>query len=135
MNKNISYTIKWIYENIKGQKRHLFLLTVLLSVISLSNIAIAIVSKKLVDAATTGNKNFIYSLFIVYIAIALSEVISGAVKSYLNINVWQNFSIKVRVRLYQKLINTYWLDFNKLHSSDYVIRLTQDAAAFTSWNC
>ncbi|MDF2540313.1 MAG: hypothetical protein K0S47_31 [Herbinix sp.] len=82
MNKNISYTIKWVFENIKDQKRHLFLLTVLLSVISLSNIAIAIVSKKLVDAATTENKNFIYSLFIVYIAIALSEVISGAVNSY-----------------------------------------------------
>lgn len=132
MNKNISYTIKWVYENIKGQKRHLFLLTILLSVISLSNIAIAIVSKKLVDAATTGDKNFVYSLFIVYIAIALSEVISGAVKSYLNISLWQNFSIKVRVRLYQKLINSYWLDFNKLHSADYVSRLTQDAAAFTS---
>lgn len=132
MNKNISYTIKWVYENIKGQKRHLFLLAILLSVISLSNIAIAIVSKKLVDAATTGDKNFVYSLFIVYIAIALSEVISGAVKSYLNISLWQNFSIKVRVRLYQKLINSYWLDFNKLHSADYVSRLTQDAAAFTS---
>ncbi|MDF2540314.1 MAG: ABC-type multidrug transport system, ATPase and permease component [Herbinix sp.] len=30
------------------------------------------------------------------------------------------------------MVNAYWLDFNRLHSADYVFRLTQDAAAFTS---
>ena len=132
MFRNTINTMKWLYHSMKGYKLLVILLTILLSIVSLSNIAIAVVSKKLVDAATLEDKKLVYGLFFVYVVFALSEIVLASVNSFLNINVWQKLSIKVRVGLFKKLLNATWLEFNKLHSGDYVSRFTQDTAVITS---
>ncbi len=130
--KSMICTMKWMYHKLKGFKLSVILLTVLLSVVSLCNIAVAVVSKKLVDAATQGDRKFVYGLLFVYFIFVVSEIVVVSINSFLYANVWQNLSINIRVGLYRKLVNSYWLDFNKLHSGDYITRFTQDTAAFTN---
>lgn len=132
MIKNTFNNMKWLYYNMNGYKMSVLLLTILFSIVSLSNIAVAIISKKLVDAATLGDREFVYGLILVYAVFVLSEIVLDSFNSFMNTNIWQKLSIKIRIGLFKKLLNTTWLDFNKLHSGDYVSRLTQDTSVITS---
>ena len=132
MLRNTIYAMKWMNHNMKGYRLRVFLLTILLSIVSLSNVAIAVISKKLVDVATSGNKKYVYGLILVYAVFVLSEILIASVNNYLNENIWQKLSIKIRVGLFRKLVNASWLDFNKIHSGDYVFRFNQDTAVITS---
>lgn len=132
MFKNTIHTIKWLYCNMIGYRLSVLVLTVLLTITSLINIAIAILSKQLVDAATLGDRSYVYGLFFIFIIVVLSEIMIDFVNRFLNIYIWQNLSIRTRLGLFKALVNASWLDFNKIHSGDYVSRFTQDCAVVIS---
>lgn len=125
-------TTKWIYNNSKKIILPCAAMTLLLILTSLSEVGIALVSKQIVDEATDGIESALMSLLIVYGVVVITQIALGWINSYLNIVLWQKFSIKLRITLYKKIINAIWLDFNKKHYGDYSSRLIQDTSTVCS---
>lgn len=83
------------------------------------------VSKEIIDRATDGNT--FWSLIILYVCLMLGMQIVNVVASLLSQVLVEKFSFGVRKQVYEKIINSSWLDITKYHTGDLMTRLTSDA--------
>ena len=88
-------------------------------------LAITLVAKKIIDDAGSGFT--VWQLLVAYLGIVvviqIVEVIVTLISTMLN----ERFSFGIRKQLYEKIINSHWLDVKKYHTGDLMTRLTSDA--------
>jgi len=91
------------------------------------SLAMALVSKQIIDNATGGVKEKILTLIIVYfgmiVAVQAINVSMTMVGTMLN----ERFSFGIRKQIYEKILLSKWLDIQKFHTGDLMTRLTSDA--------
>lgn len=83
------------------------------------------VSKTIIDRASNGN-SFV-SMIILYIAIMLILQVINIASTLLGQIITEKFSFGIRKQVYEKIINSSWLDITKYHTGDLMTRLTSDA--------
>lgn len=82
-------------------------------------------SKKIIDQATEGNS--FASLIVGYLVLVIGLQIVTVVASLLNTMLVERFSFGIRKQVYEKIINSHWMDVKRYHTGDLMTRLTSDA--------
>lgn len=93
--------------------------------LSLLSAELAIVSKDIIDSATSGN--LVVRAIVVYMVLTLATLLLSAVNSLISIVLDEKFSFGIRKNLYEKIIESSWTDIKKYHTGDLMTRLTSDA--------
>ncbi len=119
-------TIKWIFQKTKSNRLNFILLNGINIIYSFLSIYLILVSKHVIDAATTGTrtelKNYIIQLIIIaLIAIALRAIlasIDAVTRAKLEISFKQDILENILKRNYEKI--------TKFHSGDLMTRIISD---------
>lgn len=116
---------KWLMQYAKPYLGRISLTMLLDLLVTVSTLVMVQISKEIIDNATIHN-GFV-SLIVIYIAIMLGvqmlDVISALLSTMLN----ERFSFGIRKQIYEKIINSHWMDVKKYHTGDLMTRLTSDA--------
>lgn len=116
---------KWLMQYAKPYLGRISLTMLLDLLVTVSTLVMVQISKEIIDNATIHN-SFV-SLIVIYIAIMLGvqmlDVISALLSTMLN----ERFSFGIRKQIYEKIINSHWMDVKKYHTGDLMTRLTSDA--------
>lgn len=102
---------------------------VLMMAFSLSGTVLSLwmvtVSKSIIDKATDGNE--FLTLIILYVGLMVLMQVVNIVSTLLSQVIIEKFSFGIRKQVYEKIINSSWLDITKYHTGDLMTRLTSDA--------
>lgn len=116
---------KWLMQYAKPYLGRISLTMILDLLVTVCTLVMVQISKEIIDNATIHN-SFV-SLIVIYIAIMLGvqmlDVISALLSTMLN----ERFSFGIRKQIYEKIINSHWMDVKKYHTGDLMTRLTSDA--------
>lgn len=82
-------------------------------------------SKKIIDQATEGS-SFV-TLIVGYLVLVIGLQIVTVIAGLLNTMLVERFSFGIRKQVYEKIINSHWMDVKRYHTGDLMTRLTSDA--------
>lgn len=117
---------KWITVKLKPFLGSVILIIIIDSLTSLASVAIAIVSKNIIDYATKNSLGIAAQYAAMFAGIILFRMLASAFLSVYSTNVQERFSNSLRQSIFSKLINMEWLQVSKYHSGDLLTRLTSD---------
>lgn len=116
---------KWLLQYAKPYIGKIFLIMLLNLVTTVITLLMAQISKEIIDNASDGKP--ILVLILVYVALILGiqgvYIVSSLVATMVN----EKFSFGIRKQIYEKIINSHWMDVKKYHTGDLMTRLTSDA--------
>ncbi len=102
---------------------------ILMMSISLSSTLLSLwmvnISKEIIDNASQGRE--FGTLIVVYLLMILALQVVGVVSGLLSAVLNEKFSFGIRKQVYEKIINSHWMDVKKYHTGDLMTRLTSDA--------
>lgn len=116
----------WIAAKLKPFLGPVILIITIDSLTSLASVAIAIVSKNIIDYATKNSLGIAAQYAAMFAGIILFRMLASAFLSIYSTNVQERFSNSLRQGIFSKLINMEWLQVSKYHSGDLLTRLTSD---------
>ena len=116
---------KWLVQYAKPYLGKIFLLMVLNLLVTVSTLVMVQISKDIIDNATI--QNSFVMLIVIYIAIMLAVQVLDVVTALLSTMLNERFSFGIRKQIYEKIINSHWMDVKKYHTGDLMTRLTSDA--------
>ena len=88
-------------------------------------LAMTLVAKKIIDDAGSGFT--VWQLLVAYLGIVVVIQIVEVIVTLISTMLDERFSFGIRKQLYEKIINSHWLDVKKYHTGDLMTRLTSDA--------
>ncbi len=121
---------KWILALVKPFIPYLLLILFLDTVITLLGVASAIVSKFVVDTATSHSSlitNIIILVSVTLVTLAMN-LFSALITTVIN----EKFTFYIRQKLFDKILKTRWVAIAEYHSGDLLTRLKSDVGAITS---
>lgn len=118
--------VRWLFKYSKPYIPKISLLLLLDVAASLMTVAMAIISKQIIDSASSGNT--VQKAIIFYIIVILASLLISALTNLISIVVFEKFSFGIRKQVYERIIKSYWMDIAKYHTGDLLTRLTSDAA-------
>ena len=96
---------------------------------SLFGVGMALVSKRIIDSATQGEK--IITLLVVYGSFIFISQIFQMLGSLISVVLNEKFSFGIRKQIYERIIHSHWMDITKYHTGDLMTRLTSDAGTIS----
>lgn len=118
--------IKWLYQYSRPYIGRIVFLMLLDLLATIATLFMALLSKRIIDAATFGGR--ILPLIIAYILVVLVTQVVTVVTSLFSTMMGEKFSFGIRKQIYEKIINSHWMDVKKYHTGDLMTRLTSDAS-------
>lgn len=116
---------KWLMQYAKPYIGKIFFIMCLNLVSTVVTLLMAQVSKEIIDNASDGNP--ILMLILGYVALIVGIQVVYVVSSLASTMVNEKFSFGIRKQIYEKIINSHWMDVKKYHTGDLMTRLTSDA--------
>lgn len=130
--KELWLKTKWLMLQAKPFIHYLLFIIVFGSFSSLIAIYRALITKKLIDTATSsqlGNLFRILALFAITIVLDIGlRAAVAVITSKCSIKI----SNSIQKKLYNRLMKTKWMEFCKYHSGDILTRMTSDVDAITN---
>ncbi len=117
--------IKWLVKYSLPYMPQILLIFTMNVICSLISAELAIVSKNIIDSATGGS--LVVKAIVVYMIMIMINLMFSAVSSFVSVVLEEKFSFGIRKNLYQKIIESAWVDIKKYHSGDMMTRMTSDA--------
>lgn len=116
---------KWLMQYTKPYLGRIILMMAFTLASSVISLIVVTLSKDIIDRATDGNefKALIIGYLLLTLLLQALSVISALVSTVLN----EKFSFGIRKQVYEKIINSHWMDVKKYHTGDLMTRLTSDA--------
>ncbi len=116
---------KWLMQYTKPYLPKIILMMAFSIAGTLFSLWMVNISKEVIDRATTGNA-FIH-MIIVYLLLVLAMQLLLVVSNVMSVTLDEKFSFGIRKQIYEKIINSHWMDVKKYHTGDLMTRLTSDA--------
>lgn len=91
------------------------------------SLAMALTSKQIIDNATGGVKEKIWTLIVVYFVMILAVQAINVAMTMVGTMLNERFSFGIRKQIYEKILSSSWLDIQKYHTGDLMTRMTSDA--------
>lgn len=116
---------KWLYQYSKpyiGRIALMLCIHLMGTAVSLSMVQI---SKVIIDTASVGG-SFLF-LIVLYLALGIGQQVVSVASTLLSTMLAEKFSFGIRKQLYEKIINSHWMDVKRYHTGDLMTRLTSDA--------
>lgn len=116
---------KWLVQYAKpyfGRMAFMMAVNLAYTVISLVMVTL---SKKIIDNATVGD-SFV-ALIVGYLVLVLGMQVVNVIATLVSAMLSERFSFGIRKQIYEKIINSHWMDVKRYHTGDLMTRLTSDA--------
>ncbi|MDO5521633.1 MAG: ABC transporter ATP-binding protein [bacterium] len=124
--KNQKSYIKWLFQYSKPYAWKILAMMGLNLLLTVVTIYMAVLSKQIIDEAIKGAKNKALVFVGLYFALIMLIQVVTAVVTLLSAVLNEKFSFGIRKQLYQKIINSHWMDVTSYHTGDLMTRLTSD---------
>ena len=116
---------KWLFRYAKPYTGKILLMMGISLVNTLVTLFMVHISKGIIDNATFGS-GFL-RLVVVYVAMTLLLEVIRIFSTLWGTMLNERFSFGIRKQVYEKIINSHWMDVKKFHTGDLMTRLTSDA--------
>ncbi len=126
MNKNNKRAISIITDCLKGQKLLIFLNCFLTSFVSVGYIALALLSKRLVDIATKQSDGKFYLCVLFILLTVFLQLVLNAVSSHLSVLASGKMAVYLRQRIFDNLYKKKQSEVQKYHSGELLNRFISD---------
>ncbi|BCJ96608.1 multidrug ABC transporter ATP-binding protein [Anaerocolumna cellulosilytica] len=125
MKRNLS-TVFWLSVWVKKYFWSLITLIVIGSVLSLLRVALAVLSKALIDGAVEGVWQQAVKACLSFVLVIVAQIILKGISTMLSVNTLENMSNQMRNKLFHRLSHMRWLDYTAYHTGDLMTRITSD---------
>lgn len=116
---------KWLFQYSRPYIWKISLVMLLQLLTTIISLVMVTTSKQIIDQATNGNK--FVTLIVVYVILMLSMQVLSVFNTLFTTMLNEHFSFGIRKQVYEKIINSHWMDVKKYHTGDLMTRLTSDA--------
>ncbi len=123
-NKNQTFT--WVYKLLKKHLPTIAIISVFSAIISLSFIALAFLSKNVLEIATHDKQGNFSTYALLFLAIIVLQVVLSGVNTILKSFTSGKFTISLREYLFSVLNHKKYSAISKYHSGDILNRFTSD---------
>ena len=121
---------KWLLKYSRPYLGRIGLLMLFNLIVTVASLGMAVISKSIIDKATVGG-GFV-RLIVLYIVIVFGMQIIGIISTLVSTMLTERFSFGIRKQIYEKIINSHWMDVKRYHTGDLMTRLTSDAGNVAS---
>ena len=122
----ITNSAKWLY-NVIGRRKWLIVLLLLIqSLIGGSSVVYALLLKRIIDNAVSGNKNGFIAFFIGMILLILAQILLGLLSRGLTEYSKASIENALKKRLFENLLYRDYSQVSAVHSGEWMNRLTND---------
>jgi ABC-type multidrug transport system fused ATPase/permease subunit len=108
------------------------LIIVLGSILSLSDVSIALISKKLIDDAVSRNISEAIKVSLVFVGVIVMQIAFNSIISILASKLKELISNSIRSRIFERVLRAQWMELSKYHSGDLLTRMTRDVGIFSN---
>ena len=122
---NQSQYARWLFSYSRPYLGKIGLVVMLGVLNTVASLAMVQVSKSIIDNATFGNE--FVRLLVIYMLLVFGMQALSVVNSLLTALLTEKFSFGIRKQIYDKIIQSHWMDVKKYHTGDLMTRLTSDA--------
>lgn len=130
--KDFIYQLKWLLARAKPVLPHLIFIIIVGSLLSLSSVYKALITKSLVDAAISSQNSELKRIMTILILIFVFETVVKIIKRYVSLYANNRLTNDLHKRLYNHVTNSEWLEQSKYHSVSLLSRITGDTSEITS---
>lgn len=116
---------KWLLQYTKPYLPKIILMLAFNISSTLFSLWLVNISKEVIDSATAGNA-FLH-MIVIYLLLVIAMQIVAVISSMMSTTLNERFTFGIRKQLYEKIINSHWMDVKKFHTGDLMTRLTSDA--------
>jgi len=116
--------VQWLARHTNPFVRWLLLLLTMDLIATCVSICMTLISRHIIDAATTGH-SFSNSVLL-YVCVVGVSLLTGATANVLAVVINERFAFSIRLRIYNSVMHTCWNDISKFHSGDIITRLSSD---------
>ncbi|QNU68930.1 ABC transporter ATP-binding protein [Ruminiclostridium herbifermentans] len=124
--------IKWILGNAKGFRKSIAFIIILDAATALVGVAVAILSKNLIDCAVDGTIGKAVVFASMFGTLVFANLGIKAFSSVLSVKTYELMSNSIRKRIFSRISISEWLYVTKYHSGDVLTRLTSDVGNVTT---
>lgn len=124
--KNQSRYGKWLWKYTKPYIPYLLFNMLLSLVYSGITIGLAVLCQKIIDIATAGGA--LTKTILLYVMIIVVWQIVSTLSTLICTLVDEKFSFGIRKQVYDKILNSLWLDISKYRNGDIITRMTSDTS-------
>jgi len=130
--KTLWSQIKWMAGQARPFLFPISLTLIIETLLSIANVSMAIISKNLIDGATSKQRDLLITSAILFIVIIVGQVALEAILTLIRARNTEAISNKVRQNIFNHLTQKEWLEFSKYHSGDILTRMTSDVSNITN---
>ena len=123
--QNQAKYVKWLYQYSKPYIGRITLMMLVNLAATAFGLIMVEISRRVIDNATLGS-SFI-GLILLYFALLVLQQVVGVIAILMGTMLSEKFSFGIRKQLYEKIINSHWMDVKRYHTGDLMTRLTSDA--------
>lgn len=123
---------RWVATKIKPFFGSATLIIFIDALTSLATVAMAVISKNIIDYATRNELGIAVRYAAMSAGIIIFNMAANAFLSVYSTNLQERFSNYLRQGIFSRLINMEWLQISKYHSGDLLTRLTSDISSVSS---
>ncbi len=132
MKKIQTSALKWVIKNSKSIFLMLAFISVISVVLSLCGVALALVSKNVIDVATGQGNGSFFGESIKLFAVVAAQIILQAIDSNLLIRTSGTLMIKLKTLIFSSLLKKDWQSVCAYHSGDLLNRINSDVNIITT---
>lgn len=130
--KNKNKELTWTLKRIKKSIPSITLIAILNSLVSLSAVVLALMSKSVIDSATGDSNTSLKSSAILLFVVLLVELASHGMSSIVNARTSGKLTISLRNYLFSSLVKKKYSKISSYHTGDILNRFTSDVQEIVS---
>lgn len=130
--KNKNKELIWTLRRIKKSIPSIFAIAILNSIVSLSAVVLALMSKSVIDSATGDSNTSLKSSAILLFVVLLVELAAHGLSSIANARTSGKLTISMRNYLFSSLVRKKYAKISSYHTGDILNRFTSDVQEIVS---
>lgn len=126
-NKIFGKELKWIFK-VANKKRYVGVMVLIQALLSVSGVVYALLLRRVIDAAVSGNKEGFINAFGLVVGLVVTQILLRAWNRYLEEYVKVHTENAFKKRLFDQILKKDYATVSKMHSAEWLNRLTSDTA-------
>ncbi len=124
--------IKWLAHYVQLHRISLIFIVVIGVSLSFFGVAFAFLSKLLIDVATGATEGSLIYYGIALAVVMVIEILVQSVSSVLSTKVTKDMTNSMRAGVLDRLLESQWLFYSRIHSGEILTRMTSDVSVVVS---
>lgn len=121
-------TLRWIFGKVKSQSWSFVLINILYVVYSVLSIYLIVVSRNVIDGATTGNFIELKKSILILVGVSIFEIAMQAFVSSLSVMTSARLEMSFKQDILQTILKRNYEDVTKFHSGELMTRIVSDVS-------